>query len=75
MITGDLTVAEVLERVPNALTIFQKYGINPVTYCGPTIRILRMEEIPAHCKLEDLEGLIADLSEALQARAISVEGQ
>ena len=64
-ISGDMTVAEVLERVSNALDLFQKHGINPITYCGPTIRILRMDEIPAHCKVQDPEGLMADLNRAL----------
>ncbi len=66
-ITVDMTVAEVLERVPNAAGLFQKYGINPVTYCGPMIRILRMEELPAHCKLQGLEALMDDLNAAVEA--------
>lgn len=64
-ISGDMLVAEALEQVPNAREIFQKHGIDPVTYCGPTIHILRLDEIPAHCKLEDLEGLLAELNQGL----------
>jgi hypothetical protein len=66
-ITGDMTVAEVLARVPGAIALFQKYGIHPVTYCGPTIQILRMDETPAHCKLQNLEGLMAELNAAIIA--------
>ena len=63
-ITGDMTLAEVLAAVPEAERIFQEHGIHPVAYCGPTIQILRLDETPAHCKLEDLEGLLVKLTAA-----------
>lgn len=65
-ISGDMLVAEVLELVPNARKIFQKYGIDPVTYCGPTVHILCLDDVPAHCKLENLEELLAELNQELE---------
>lgn len=63
-ITGDMTIAEVLAAVPEAARIFEEHEFNPVTHCGPTIHILRLDETPAHCKLNDLEGLLAKLNAA-----------
>ena len=62
IITEDLTVAEALGRAPGALGLFQKYGVNPITDCGPNRYILRLEEIPARCQVDELEKLIADLN-------------
>ena len=63
-ITGDMTIAEVLAAVPEAAKIFEEHEFNLVTHCGPTIHILRLDETPAHCKLNDLEGLLAKLNAA-----------
>lgn len=67
-ITGDMTLAEVLAAVPEADRIFQEHGVHPVAYCGPTVQILRLDETPAHCKLEDLEGLLVKLNAAARSR-------
>lgn len=66
-ITGDMTLAEVLAAVPEAERIFQEHGVHPVAYCGPTVQILRLDETPSHCRLEDLEGLLAKLNAAARA--------
>ena len=63
-ITGDMTLADVLAAVPEAERIFQEHGVHPVAYCGPTVQILRLDETPSHCRLEDLEGLLAKLNAA-----------
>ncbi len=63
-IIGSMTLAEVLAAVPDAERIFQEHGVHPVAYCGPTVQILRLDETPGHCKLENLEGLLAKLNAA-----------
>jgi hypothetical protein len=70
-ITGDMTLAAVLAAVPGAARIFQEHGVDPVAYCGPTVQIICLDETPAHCKLEDLEGLLVKLNTA--ARAAQME--
>lgn len=67
IITGDMTVAEVLGRVPGCLRIFEEHGVNPRTACGPNIHILGLDETPARCGLEELEQMIADLNAAVAA--------
>lgn len=66
-ITGDMTLAEVLAAVPGAAALFQQHGVHPAAYCGPTVQIIRLNETPAHCKLEDLEGLLKKLNAAVRA--------
>lgn len=70
-ITGNMTLAEVLAAVPGAERIFQEHGVHPTAYCGPTVQILRLDETPGHCKLEDLDGLLAKLNAA--ARVVQME--
>jgi len=67
IITEDLTVAEALGCVPDALRMFQKHGVNPITDCGPNRTILRLDETPARCNVDDLDALIADLNAAATA--------
>lgn len=64
-ITGEMLVAEVLAQVPNARAIFQKHGIDPVTSCGPTVHVLRLDDAPVHCRLENLEELLTELNQSL----------
>lgn len=64
MITEEWTVAEALRCAPDALGLFQKYGVNPITDCGPNRTILHLGETPERCKIEQLEALIADLNAA-----------
>jgi len=68
IITEEWTVAEALDATPNALGLFQKHGVNPLTDCGLNRHFLRLEETPARCKIESLEALIADLNAAISAK-------
>ena len=67
IITGDMTVAEILQSVPDALRLFQAHGINPLTACGPNIHSLWLEEAQDRCQIEEWEALLADLNRAAAA--------
>ena len=67
-IHGGLTIAEVLAAVPEARSIFQEHDFDPVTHCGPTVQIIRLDEATVHCKLNDLEGLLVKLNAAYQRK-------
>lgn len=67
IITGDMTVAEILQSVPDALRLFQAHDINPITDCGPNIHSLWLEEAQDRCQIEGWETLLADLNRAVSA--------
>ncbi len=68
-IRDEMTIAEVLAAVPGARAIFQEHSFDPASYCGPTVQIIRLDEAPAHCKLEDVEGLLVKLNAAYRRTA------
>lgn len=69
IVTEEWTVAEALGCTPDALSLFQKHGVNPITDCGLNRTFLRLDEIPARCNVEQLEALIAELNAAVAAKA------
>lgn len=69
IITEEWTVAEALGCTPDALGLFQKYGVNPLTDCGPNRTFLHLDETPARCGIEQVTALIADLNAAVAAQA------
>ncbi|MBX3050093.1 MAG: hypothetical protein KF753_01390 [Caldilineaceae bacterium] len=67
IITSDMTVAEVLQSVPDAVRLFQAHGVNPLADCGPNIHFLQMEEAQGRCQIERWEELLTDLNRAAAA--------
>lgn len=68
VITIEMTVFDVLEQVPGAIELFRLHGVNPAGECGPLTREIRLIDTPMCCHLDDLDGLIIELTSALQAR-------
>lgn len=70
-VTKEMTVYEVLGCVPGAIELFRRHGVNPTGECGPLTREIRLIDTPIRCHLDDLDGLIIELTTALQARDLS----
>lgn len=67
VITVETTVFDVLDQVPGAFDLFWQHGVNPAAECGPLTRQILLKETPDRCHLVDLDGLIAELNEIIQA--------
>ncbi|MFB6285432.1 MAG: hypothetical protein ABEK03_02485, partial [Candidatus Bipolaricaulia bacterium] len=67
--TPETTVAEALERVPNAVEVFEQHGVDPRSECGPRIHITPLADTPFVCHVDDLDALLADLQRELAAGA------
>lgn len=65
MITSEMTVVEVIDRVPGAIELFQQHGVNPTRECALFTRQICLKETPERCHLEDLDELIRKLNAAL----------
>jgi len=70
-VTVEMSVFDALECVPGAIELFRLHGVNPTGECGPLTREIRLIDTPTHCHLDDLDGLIIELTAALQARDLS----
>ena len=66
-IHGDLTIAQILERVPGAEALFNEHGVDPVNHCAPLTHHTRLYVAASTCWLERVDNLLAKL------RAASVE--
>lgn len=68
-ITAEMTVYDVLDRVPGAIELFQQHGVNPTRECVFFTRQIRLKETPERCHVDDLDELILKLNAALQETA------
>lgn len=64
-ITGDMTVAKVLEVHPDPVPIFEEHGVNPTQECGTNIYTILLKETPEKCFVDDLDELVRDLNDGL----------
>lgn len=65
-ITGETTVANVLERLPQAIPIFEEHGVSPAKQCGPMLQVTRMAETASLCNVENVQELIEKLNSMLK---------
>lgn len=68
-ITGDMTVAEVLEVHPDPVPIFERHGVNPTQDCGPNIYTIHLKETPEKCFVDNLDELIRDLDDSVDGES------
>lgn len=61
-ISAETTVAQVLERLPHAIPIFEEHGVSPAKQCGPMLRVTRLADTPSLCHVQDIEQLIEKLN-------------
>lgn len=64
-ITKEMTVFDVLDRVPGAIELFREHGVNPTAECGPLTRQIRLIDTPDRCDLANLDLLVDKLNTAL----------
>lgn len=67
-ITDEMTVFDILEQVPGAITLFQQHGVNPTRECSLFTRQIRLKDTPERCHVVDLDELILKLNTTIHEK-------
>ena len=65
-ITISTTVADTLNRVPEATLLFRRRGFNPRIECGAMARVVTLGQVEATCGLHDSRRLMEELTASLR---------
>ena len=66
-ITRETVVKDAVESSREARAIFIRHGIDPLEKCRGVYDMATLGEVELWCHVRDLDGLIAELNEALAA--------
>ncbi len=61
IITHNTTLKEILDKKPEAVSIFLKHGCDVNNECDESIHDTELELCESMCHLDDFEGLIKEL--------------
>lgn len=61
IITPNTTLKEILDKRPQAVSIFLKHGCDVTSECDESIHDTELELCESMCHLDDFEGLIKEL--------------
>jgi len=64
-ITQDTTVKDIVEKYPQALSIFEKHGVDVPCECDESILDTELAICDSMCHIDDLDALIRDLQTLL----------
>ena len=67
IVTTSTSVQEILDARPDALTVFQKHGVDVPSECPDCILDSELELCESMCHIEDLPALVADLQKFFDA--------
>ncbi len=67
LITLRTTVADALNRVPEATLYFRRRGFNPRIECGAMARVVTLGQLESACGLHDAKHLLQEMNAALGA--------
>ena len=72
IITPNTTLKEILDKKPQAVSIFLKHGCDVNSECDESIHDTELELCESMCHLDDLDGLLESLTSACPNRHLQL---
>jgi len=69
-ITPKTTVREILDKRPDALSVFAKHGVEVEAECPDAILDFPLEDCESCCHIDDLNALIQELMQFVNSESL-----